>query len=152
MQNISKHISWSESTYSATAVKLGISNIPNSQQVECMQELANNVFEPLRAHFGKPIRVTSFFRSALLNKAVGGSSTSQHLRGEAMDIKATLGLTNKEMFEFIKNNLEFDQLIWEFGSANEPDWVHVSYSKGKNRKQILRAIKENGKTKYFKLQ
>lgn len=151
MENISRHITYKEATGSPTARRLKIDNTPNAQELEAMKLLAESVFEPVREHFNKPILVTSFFRSKALNKAVGGSATSQHMLGEAMDIKATKGFTNKDIFEFIKNNLDFDQVIWEFGSANEPAWVHVSYRKNKNRKQALRATKVGGVTKYIRL-
>jgi len=107
------------------------------------------VFEPIRTHFDEPIRVNSFFRSAALNKTIGGSTTSQHCKGEAIDINATKGITNKQLYNYIKNNLEFDQLIWEFGTDKEPDWVHVSYTTAKpNRNQLLRASKKGGKAVY----
>lgn len=114
-----------------------------------MKALAKHVFEPMRKHFDKPIRVNSFFRSIALNKAIGGSSTSQHCKGEAIDLDATKGFTNRDIYNYIKDNLDFDQLIWEFGTDLEPDWVHVSYKyEGLNRKQILKAERINGKVKY----
>ena len=113
-----------------------------------MQNLAKNVFEPLRIFFDEPIRVNSFFRSEALNIKVGGSKTSQHCKGEAFDIDALNGITNKELFDYILNNLEFDQLIWEYGDEKNPDWVHVSLKmNGQNRGQVLRAT-ENGYLKY----
>jgi hypothetical protein len=148
---ISKHLSFEECTYSSTAEKMGIRNDnPNLSVIENMKELANNVFEPIREHFKAPIRVSSVFRSLNLNQALKGSITSQHCSGQAMDID--MGdkgkLTNKEIFDYIKENLKFDQLIWEFGDSKQPEWVHVSFSKDKNRKQILKATKKNGKTIY----
>jgi hypothetical protein len=113
-----------------------------------MKALAENVFEPLRVANKKPIYISSFFRSPELNKKIGGSTTSQHCSGEAMDIDADVygGMTNAEMFHFIKDNLDFDQLIWEFGTDSNPDWVHVSFRKGNNRKNIIRAVSSGGRT------
>jgi len=138
MVRISKHISYKEGTHSNTATRRRIRNEPNETQLEAMKLLAKKVFEPLRIHFDKPIRVNSFFRSAALNKAIGGSRTSQHCTGEAIDIDATNGITNKQLFDYIKDNLEFDQLIWEYGTDEEPDWVHVSYNSERNRGVILK--------------
>lgn len=153
MSEISRHISLSEATYSDKAKRLGISNIPDSATIERMKLVANEVFEPLRVFFNIPIGITSFYRSAEVNKAIGGASNSQHVTGEAMDIDADKfgGITNGKIFNFIKANLEFDQLIWEFGNDTDPDWVHVSYKASGNRKQILRAKKANGKTFYDKI-
>lgn len=146
---ISKHISYKEATHSNTATRRGINNIPSDKHIVAMKALAKNVFEPVRVHFDKPIRVNSFFRSVALNKAIGGSSTSQHCKGEAIDLDVTKGFTNKQIYNYIKDNLEYDQLIWEFGTDKEPDWVHVSYrADGKNRKQQLRASRKRGKTVY----
>lgn len=149
-ENISKHITYKEATHSDTATKKGIDNTPGQGEIIAMKRLAENLFEPLREHFGKPIRVNSFFRSKELNKAVGGSATSQHVRGEAIDISG-IGVSNKELFNYIKDNLDFDQLIWEFGNDSEPQWVHVSYKIGNNRRSVLKATKVNGKTKYIAL-
>lgn len=147
---ISKHISYKEATQSQTAVRKGINNEPDAYQLQNMQVLAEKVFEPLREHFGVPIAINSFFRSQKLNKAIGGASGSQHTQGRAIDIDDTLGgVSNKQMFEYIKANLDFDQLIWEFGNDNNPDWVHISYvSESENRKRVLKASKKNGKTVY----
>ena len=146
---ISKHISYKEATHSNTATRRGIKNVPTEKHLTAMKALAKNVFEPVRVHFDKPIRVNSFFRSSALNKAIGGSTTSQHCKGEAIDIDATKGFTNKQIYNYIKNNLEYDQLIWEFGTDAEPDWVHVSYrADGKNRKQQLKASRKGRKTVY----
>ena len=116
-----------------------------------MKLLADKVFEPLRKWYGKPIQVTSFFRSAKINKAIGGvqkgNSVSQHVLGQAVDIDTVSD--NKKLFDYIKDNLTFDQLIWEYGNDNAPDWVHVSYSEVRNRKQVLRAVRKNGKTVYL---
>ena len=133
MENISKHITFTEATHSPTAVKLGINNNPNETQLEAMKLVAEKCFEPLRLWYNKPIKINSFFRSDLLNRAVKGSLTSQHKKGEAIDIDAGSKEENKKLFEYIKNHLEFDQVINEYNYS----WVHVSYSKTKNRKQIL---------------
>jgi len=153
MNNISDHITFEEATYSNTAIQNNIDNIPDSISLENMKTLAIRVFEPLRKHFNKPILVTSFYRSLDVNKLINGSSSSQHLTGKAIDIKTSNKnhFTNKDIFNYIKNNLVFDQLIWEYGNDNEPQWVHVSYSKNSNRGQILQAKKINGKTKYIQL-
>jgi hypothetical protein len=150
MKNISKHITNNEAVRSNIATRKGIYNNPTPEQREAMVNLALKVFEPARNHFKKPIRVTSFFRSQQLNRLIGGSRTSQHCKGEAMDIKSTKGFSNKELFFFIKNNLDFDQLIWEFGNEKNPDWIHVSYKmKHPNRKQVKRAVKKNGDVFYL---
>jgi len=135
MKRISKHISYKEAVGSNYAKQKGIKNKPNEEQVENMKLLAEKVFEPLREWVDAPIKVNSMFRSLELNTALKGSKTSSHMNGEAMDITSMGGKSNLEMFHWIKDNLEFDQLIWEFGK--EPKWLHVSYSAVKNRKQIL---------------
>ena len=147
---ISKHISDKEGVYSRTALRLGINNKPNKKQLKNMKLLAEEVFEPLRIYANGPIKINSFFRSPELNKAIGGSTKSQHCHGQAIDLDDTFGrCTNAEMFEFIKKHLDFDQIIWEFGNDKNPDWVHVSYvSPEKNRNRCLQAYKENNKTKY----
>ena len=147
---ISKHISYREGVYSTTAKRLGLNNTPNDEQLANMELVADEVFEPLRTWVGGPIKINSFFRSPKLNKAIGGSSKSQHCKGQAIDIDDTFGkATNAEMFHFIKEHLDFDQIIWEFGDDNNPDWVHVSYvSKNKNRNRCLRAERINGKITY----
>ena len=147
---ISKHISDKEGVYSRTALRLGIENTPTINHRDNMVKLANEVFEPLRAYVGGPIKINSFYRSPELNKAIGGSAKSQHCNGQAIDIDDTFGrMTNAEMFNFIREHLDFDQMIWEFGNNDNPDWVHVSYvSPEKNRRRCLLAYKYNGKTKY----
>jgi len=148
---ISKHISDKESVYSRTALRLDIDNTPTTQHKENMIKLAEEVFEPLRAYVGGPIKINSFYRSPELNKAIGGSSKSQHCNGQAIDIDDTFGkMSNAEMYEFIKDHLDFDQMIWEFGNEENPNWVHVSYvSPQENRNRCLKAYKKNGKTKYM---
>ena len=148
--SISKHISYKEGVYSRTATRLNIKNNPNAEQMKNMIAIAEEVFEPLRAYVGGPIKINSFFRSPELNKAIGGSGKSQHCHGQAIDLDDTFGrCTNAEMFEFIREHLDFDQMIWEFGNDDNPDWVHVSYVSPKdNRNRCLLAYKDNGKTKY----
>lgn len=143
---ISEHISLNEATRSQTASRLGISNLPTEEHLKAMRLTAEKVFEPLRKALNRPLIVSSFYRSPALNEAIGGSETSQHCKGEAIDIDT--GDFNNDIFYWIKNNLVFDQLIWEFGDSLNPSWVHVSYSEKGNRKQVLRAVSENGKTKY----
>jgi len=147
---ISKHVSYKEGVYSITATRLGIDNTPEDDQLYFMELIAEKVFEPLREWVGGPIKINSFYRSPELNKAIGGSSKSQHCKGQAMDIDDTLDkVTNAEMFNWIKENLDFDQMIWEFGDDDNPNWVHVSYvSEEKNRNRCLRAFKSGGKTVY----
>ena len=150
MKNISKHISYREGTFSVTAKRLGLENEPNEKQLENMRLLAEKIFEPLREYVGKPIKINSFFRSPELNRAIGGSSKSQHCKGQAIDIDDTYGnMKNYGMYNFIKENLDFDQMIWEFGDDENPDWVHVSYvSEEENRNRCLKAVRENSKTVY----
>ena len=150
MDKISKHISYKEATRSATALRLGIENIPNEYELQNMEMVAKKVFEPLREAIDAPIKINSFFRCEELNKAIGGSSKSQHCQGRAIDIDDIYGnVSNAFMYYYIKDNLDFDQLIWEFGTNDSPDWVHVSYvDEDSNRKRCLKAIRENGKTKY----
>lgn len=136
MENISKHISYLEATTSQTAIRNGVKNIPNKKELANMKLVAEKLFEPLRSEFGA-IRISSFFRNKETNRLVGGSATSQHTKGQAIDIQGLKGVTNRQLFDFVKNKLEFDQLIWEFGTKKEPAWVHISYSDKKNRKQIL---------------
>ena len=148
--SISKHISYKEGVYSRTALRRGIKNNPNAEQMKNMIALAEEIFEPLRMWVDGPIKINSFFRSPELNKAIGGSGKSQHCHGQAIDLDDTFGrATNAEMYEFIKENLDFDQIIWEFGDDTNPDWVHVSYvSPEQNRNRCLKAYRENGKTNY----
>jgi len=147
---VTEHVTFQEATKSFTATRLGIVNKPDAYQEQNMFAVAHNVFEPLRKWVGGPIKINSFFRSPELNEAIGGSSRSQHCEGRAIDIDDVYGhATNAQMFYYIKDNLNFDQLIWEFGDDDNPDWVHVSYiSEDGNRKNIIKAEKVNGKTQY----
>ena len=150
MEKISEHISYKEGIKSNTATRLGIKNTPDDYQITNMVNIGVNVFEPLRKYVGGPIRINSFYRCEKLNRAIGGSSRSQHCEGRAIDLDDTLGhKTNAEMYKYIKDNLSFDQLIWEFGDDTNPDWIHVSYvHPDENRKRCLRAERTNGKTTY----
>jgi len=149
---LSEHLDLSEVIRSESAKRNGISNMPIEAHIKNLKLLAENIFQPIRNNFRCPIHISSGYRSIELNTAIKGSLTSQHCSGEAIDIDmdgTPNGVTNKMVFDFIKDNLQFDQLIWEFGTDSNPDWVHVSYeSTGKQRKQVLKAIKSNGKTQY----
>ena len=152
---ISKHVSYKEGVHSNTALRKGLDNTPNEDQLKCMREVAENLFEPLREWVGGPIKINSFFRGEPTNTAIGGSKYSQHMKGQAMDIDDTFGYkTNAEMYHYIKDNLEFDQMVWEFGSEypdGNPNWVHISWvSHRPNRKQEVIALTENRKTRYIK--
>ena len=153
MSKLSKNLLLAEVTASDTAKRLGIINMPTLEHLSNLKLLAEKVFEPIRKHFKKPIKVSSGYRSIELNKVTpGASKTSQHSSGEALDLdqdSMPTGITNKMIFDYIKSNLEFDQLIWEYGTDENPDWVHVSYkSNGMQRNQILRCKRVNGKPSY----
>jgi hypothetical protein len=150
---LSNYVSLAEVTKSDTAKRKGISNEPTPEHLENLKTICNEVFDKIREHFGVPIYISSGYRSEALNKAIGGSKTSDHNLGRALDLDQDgrgNGVTNMEVFEFIKDNLEFDQVIGEFQRADGNfDWVHVGYRKGANRKQILVAYRDAaGKTKY----
>ena len=147
---ISDHITYAEAIHSNTAKRKGIDNTPSEVQVEAMRLLAEKIFEPLRKWVGGPIKVNSFFRSETLNESIGGASSSQHCKGQAIDIDDVYGRkTNADMYHWIQQNLDYDQMIWEFGTDMQPNWIHVSYvSEEKNRNKCLKAYKEHGRTKY----
>ena len=148
---ISDNITYAEAIHSNTAKRKGIDNTPTAKQVEVMKLTAEKIFEPLRSWVGGPIKVNSFFRSPELNEKIGGSKTSQHCKRQAIDIDDVYGYkTNAEMYNWIKENLNFDQMIWEFGTDMNPNWVHVSYvSEEDNRNRCLKAYKDKyNKTKY----
>lgn len=151
---LSEHLDLSEVTRSESAKRKGISNIPTEAHIANFKLLAEKIFEPIRNYFRCPIIISSGYRSKELNASIGGSATSQHCSGEAIDIDmdgTPNGVTNRMVFDYIKDNLSFDQLIYEFGDSNNPDWVHVSYeSTGEQRKQVLRASRSGGKTVYNK--
>jgi len=149
---LSAHLSVAEYIKSDTAKRKQISNEMTPAHLENAKILAEKIFEPIRLHFGKPIYLSSGYRSEALNTAVGGSLTSHHCMAFAMDLDQDdrgNGVTNRMVFDFIKANLNFDQLIWEFGTDQNPDWVHVSYVGAGNRKQVLKAIKSGKTTKYI---
>jgi hypothetical protein len=148
---LSTHLDLSEVIRSDSAKRNGISNMPTGEHIANFMLLAEKIFEPIREHFGVPIHISSGYRSKELNAKIGGSATSQHCKGQAVDIdmdNSANGVTNADVFNYIKDNLPFDQLIWEFGNEDNCDWVHVSYVPN-GRKQILKAFKMNGATKYF---
>jgi hypothetical protein len=147
---ISENISFKEGTFSATATRLGLPNAPSKEHLANMQVLAKKIFQPLRVYVGGPIKINSFYRGPELNKAIGGSKKSQHCKGQAMDIDDVFGhKTNAQMYHWIKENLNYDQMIWEFGDEDNPDWVHVSYVDAEtNRNRCLKASRNNGKTSY----
>ena len=150
---LTTNLSLAEVTYSATALRKGIANEPTVTHLINLKAVAENIFQPCRDYFGKPLAVTSGYRSKELNELIGGSKTSQHSKGEALDLDADVygGLTNRELFLFIKDNLEFDQLIGEFpNDMGEFAWVHCSYKAEGNRGEVLVAYKEGGKTRYTK--
>ena len=142
MKRISKHISYKEATHSNYANQYDIENKPKADHLKQMELIAEKVFEPLREWVDHPIQVNSFYRNLELNTGLRASGSSQHITGNAIDISSMGGKTNLEMFHYIKDNLDFDQLIWEYG--NEPKWLHISYKNKKdNRKQVL-VIKKKG--------
>lgn len=149
---LSKNLSLAECTKSLTAKRLGIDNTPDDWEIENLRAIAEFVFQPLRDAFRCPIFVSSGYRSEELNTAIGGSSRSQHVQGRALDLDADVygGCTNDQIFRYILNNLTFDQLIWEFGDEDCPDWVHVSFVRdGVNRGRCLKACRDDqGKTYY----
>ena len=149
---LSPNLSLAEVTKSATAIKRGIVNAPTQEHLQNLKLVAKHVFQPIREHFGKPLAVSSGYRSEQLNALIGGSKTSQHSLGQALDLDADVygGLTNAAVFHYIKDYLTFDQLIWDFGTADEPAWVHVSYKAVGNRGEVLVAYKDNNKTRYKK--
>lgn len=155
MENISEHISYNESTYSETALRKGIDNTPSPEILAVMKVTAEKIFEPLRAMVSEirkvdsPITINSFYRSTVTNAAVGGATNSQHTKGEAIDLSVDYpDFNKKDLFELIRNNMDFDQAIYEGGTPENPAWVHVSYSSTHNRKECLRMIKVNGISTY----
>jgi len=133
MDKISNHITYEEATQSPTALRMGISNTPNATELANMKDVANSCFEPLREWYGKPLKINSFFRCDALNKVVKGSKTSQHVKGQAIDISAGSKEENKKLFDWCKANLKFDQLINEYDFT----WIHISFCRGSNRNQTL---------------
>ena len=151
---LSKNLSLGEVIKSTTAKRLGIDNTPDDWTTENLRQVALNVFQPVRDCLGVPIHVSSGYRSAELNKAIGGSVRSQHVEGRALDLDADVfgGCTNSEIFECIRENVEFDQLIWEFGDQDNPDWVHVSFVyDGLNRGRCLKACRDDKGEVYYEV-
>lgn len=143
--NLSKHVTRSEFERSETAINRGIDNSMNEWEIERAKLVCENCFEPIREHLGQPIKINSGFRSGALNRAIGGATTSQHSLGEAID----LDLHDRDLFEWVIDNVEFDQLIFEGGTTDRADWFHISYRKGRLRKQVLRMVKKGGKSTYI---
>jgi hypothetical protein len=162
-EKVSEHITYEEAIASSTAERLGIDNTPSEEIFEVMKKTADAVFDPIRNFFGCRIAITSFYRSPKVNAILGknpnilASKKSQHMRGEGMDINGDVfgGVTNRQIFDYIRENLDFDQLIWEdIDNDPEPEWIHVSHKSGegaKNRKEVLRRFREGTKTRYEKL-
>ena len=151
--NLSKNLKLSECLISQTAKRLGISNEPTKEHLDNLTDIAINVFQPLREGLNTSIYVSSGYRSEELNEAIKGSSkTSQHMRGEALDLDAVVYgvVSNADIFYYIKDNLEFDQLIWEYGTKDTPNWVHVSFRRGNNRGNVFRCY-GNSQYKIFDL-
>ncbi len=160
---LSTNLTLKEATKSRTAIRKGISNEPTKEEIEKLKLTAEKVFQPVRSHFNLPIGITSMFRTKELNIKIGGSETSQHCKAEAIDMDADMfggvcldnegneiPFTNKMIFDYIRENLDFDQLIWEFGTSDEPAWIHVSYKKEGNRNRALKAFRNTlGKTQYL---
>lgn len=152
---LSKNLTLNECLRSGVAERLGIDNVPDDEWVlENLRQIAERVFQPCRDHFGSPLYVSSGYRSPDLNRAIGGSKRSQHVQGRALDLDADVfgGFSNAELFHYIKDNLEFDQMVWEFGDSDNPDWVHVSYVRdGVNRKRCLKACRDDKGQVYYEV-
>ena len=133
-----KYFTLKELTKSATAAAHGIDNTPDRRCRENLETLVREVLDPIRERFGQPIVVTSGYRSPELNKAIGGAKNSQHTFGQAADIRAKYRKDNKRLFDLIRASGKFDQLIWEKGDDNYPQWVHVSFTDRQNRQQVLK--------------
>ena len=148
--HLTKNFTLEELTKSETALRFGMDNTPNDEQLSNMVALCECVLQPIRDHFGKGVKVNSGFRDPEVNAKVGGSKTSDHCKGMAADIEIP-GVANAELAQWIVDNLEFRQVILEFYTPGIPDsgWVHVSYNPGDNKKQVLTATKQNGKTAYL---
>lgn len=147
---LTAHFALSEFTRSESAKREGLDNTPTPEHLENLKTLCEKVLEPIRLKYGS-INISSGYRGKMLNHFIGGSVSSDHCLGRAADIDMDdvgTGVTNTEIFNYIKDNLDYDQLIWEFGTKEKPDWVHVGYRGKDNRKQTLRATKVNGKSHY----
>ena len=146
--NLSRNFTLSELIKSDTAIRKGINNNPNAEQIEKLKALCENILQPVRDHFGR-VKVTSGFRSVDLCLAIGSSSNSQHARAEAADFEC-VGVDNAELADWIKDNLPYDQLIVEYYTPGEPNsgWIHCSYVSDQPRASYLWAYRSEGKTKY----
>ena len=147
---LTENFSLNELTKSQTAERKGIDNTPSAEHQENLKSLCEMILQPIRDHFGQVVSISSGYRSPELCVAIGSSTKSQHARGESADFEI-FGVSNKELADYIDQNLDYDQLILEYWKGeDEPNsgWVHCSYTNGNNRKQYLRAYKENGSTKY----
>ena len=149
---LSQNLSLNEVTKSDTAMRRGIDNTPSEEHLENLKYVAEKVFQPIREHFGVPIYISSGYRSPELNEAIGGSPHSFHSHGMALDLDQdgrNKGVSNSDVFYFIKDNLPFTELIWEFGDENNPNWVHVAIAPGReDEKKIKIAERINNKTTY----
>ena len=151
---LSKNLTLKECIRSGTADRLGIDNTPDEWATENLKKVAEHIFQPLRDHFGVPVYVSSGYRSPDLNRAIGGSKRSQHMEGRALDLDADVfgDISNAEIFHYIRECLEFDQVVWEFGDEDNPSWVHVSYVHGgTNRKRCLKARRNSKGETYYEV-
>jgi len=147
---ISDNISYREATHSDTAKRLNIKNDPTEDHLVNMILIAEKVFQPLREWCEHPIKINSMYRSEALNTALRGSKSSQHRFGQALDLDTLGEKSNADLFNYISENLSYDQLIWEAGTDDEPDWIHVSYvNEEKNRKQRLKMKRKGARTQYY---
>lgn len=147
-KQLSENFWLNEFIRSQSATRAGIDNIPAEPEYYNLLYLCKYVLQPMRDHFG-PLFISSGYRSPELNKLIGGSKTSQHMKGQAADIDSPT--RNKEYFDYIRGNLPFDQLIWEFGTDDLPNWVHVSYDVSKNRGMILKAFRDDSGVHYVEI-
>ena len=147
--NLTENFSLLELTKSQTAERKGIDNTPSAEHQENLKSLCESVLQPIRDHFSRVVTISSGYRSPELCTAIGSKITSQHAKGQAADFEI-FGVSNKELADYIHYNLNYDQLILEYWKESDPNsgWVHCSYTNGNNRRQYLRAYKENGSTKY----
>lgn len=148
---LSRNFSLSEFTKSNTATRLGIDNNPPAEHIHNLVDLCENILQPLRDKLGVSIRITSGYRGKELNKAIGGSASSDHCKGKAADLEVWIDgeEDNAKLYHAVKSlDLNFYQMIWEFGDDEQPDWVHIAYRKDNPKKQCLKAYKIDGKTNY----
>ena len=146
---LTENFSLNELTKSQTAERKGIDNTPSAEHQENLKSLCEMILQPIRDHFGQVVSVSSGYRSPELCVAIGSSTKSQHAKGQASDFEI-FGVSNKELADYIDQNLDYDQLILEYWKESDPNsgWIHCSFNTQGNRKQYLRAYKENGSTKY----